>query len=208
MQAPVLETVFDEVFDSQETFRALLDAMSRPGRPCILGWREYRGTPKGLNPFAFSVMKTLLDHRVSFSLGGWPERPDLIRYLEMNTGASFREPGEADYVLFSGPSFHEDFTLLKRGSAEYPERSATALVSVRGIEDEEERSRDGPRLLLNLTGPGVKGAARAWISGLDRRYLEARSFVNVFYPMGIDVVLIDGEGRLLGVPRTCRVETA
>ncbi len=208
MEAPIRETVFDEVFDSQETFHALLDAMSRPGCPCVLGWKEYRGAPEGLNPFVLSVMKTLLDHRVSFSLGGRPERPDLIRYLSMNTGAPFREPGDADYVLFTGSAFHEDFTLLKRGSAEYPEKSATALVSVGRIEDGEDGRPDMPRLCLNLTGPGVKGSARVWVSGLDRRYLEGRSFVNVFYPLGIDMVLIDGEGRLLGLPRTCKVEAA
>ena len=59
---------------------------------------------------------------------------------------------------------------------------------------------------LILRGPGVKGRARLSVDGLDARYIEERANANRFYPMGIDLLLVDAEGRVAGVPRTSAVE--
>ena len=200
----VRETVFDEVFDSQAVFRALLDSLSRPGTISMIAPRPYGSLPGGLFALALSILKTLCDHHVSFSLGSAGAKPEWVSYLEMNLSTPFRRVDEADYVLFDGEEFDADFLRLNPGSLEFPERSGTALLCVRLLSDQGEPVRGRRELILR--GPGVKGRARLSVDGLDARYIEERANANRFYPMGIDLLLVDAEGRVAGVPRTSAVE--
>jgi alpha-D-ribose 1-methylphosphonate 5-triphosphate synthase subunit PhnH len=52
----------------------------------------------------------------------------------------------------------------------------------------------------------VKNLTTLTIVGLDARYIEERSQANKFYPLGIDVFLVDADGRVAGIPRTSAVE--
>jgi len=198
------ESGFDEVFDSQATFRVLLGSLSRPGSLGSLPQRPYPSAPHGLCPPALSILRTMCDHRVCFSVGSSADRQEWISYLAMNLSTPFRPVEEADYVLFNGESFEQDFTRLKRGTLEYPERSATALVCVRGLSDAELA---GGRE-LRVSGPGVKGTNVLAVQGLDARYLEERFAANRFYPMGIDLLLVDSQGTVAGLPRTSVVEAS
>lgn len=200
----VRETAFDEVFDSQAAFRALLVSLSRPGTISAIPPRPYGSLPDGLSAPALSILKTLCDHRVSFSVGSLSAKPEWVSYLEMNLSTPFRAVDEADYVLFDGEQFDADFLRLNPGSLEFPERSGTALLCVRLLSDQGEPAR-GDRELI-LTGPGVKGRARLSVGGLDARYIEERASANRFYPMGIDLLLVDADGRVAGIPRTSAVE--
>ncbi|MGA2615058.1 MAG: phosphonate C-P lyase system protein PhnH [Spirochaetia bacterium] len=202
----VRETAFDEVFDSQATFRVLLDSLSRPGTIRILPLRPYESAPAGFCPPALSILKTMCDHRVSFSVGSSGLRPDWVSYLSMNLATPFRHVDVADYVLFEGERFDADFTRLNRGTPEFPEFSATALLCVGRLSEEGDPGRAG--YALRLSGPGVKDAAILSVTGLDPRYLEERSKANMFYPMGIDLLLVDKDGRVAGIPRTSSAEPA
>ena len=199
----VRETAFDDVFDSQTVFRILLNAMSRPGVLVPMKECAYRSQPAGFLPPVLSIMKTLCDHRVSFSLGSAGSRPDWVRYLEVNLATPFRGPSEADYVIFDGAGFEGDFSLLKRGTLEFPESSATALLCVGRLESQPAELDSGVTLLLS--GPGVKTSVSISVSGLDPRYLEERARANRFYPLGIDIFLVDERGRVAGIPRTSKV---
>jgi alpha-D-ribose 1-methylphosphonate 5-triphosphate synthase subunit PhnH len=192
------ETVFDEVFDSQKTFRILLQAMSRPGRIGRLPPQPYQRTPSGLNPFALTVLKTLCDHEVSIGVGG---RPEWAGYLAANTGSPLRPAAEADYVLLDGSVFDEAFLRLRRGSLEFPERGALALLAVRALSE-----NGGPGCRLTIRGPGVEAAQRLGVEGLDGRYPQALAGLNELFPLGLDCCLLDREGRLACLPRSCRVE--
>ena len=206
METVLRETAFDDVMDSQHVFRVLLDSMSRPGKVYELNSKQYRGTPEGLNPFTLSVLKTLLDHRVTFSLGGMFAPPEWISYLRINTGSSWAEQELADYVVFEAQNYTDGFTRLKKGSLEFPERSATALLSV----TELHNAADGESFFIALTlrGPGVKDTTTVHVRGLDRRYIDALALMNVFYPLGIDVILFDDVGRVTSIPRTSKVEVS
>jgi alpha-D-ribose 1-methylphosphonate 5-triphosphate synthase subunit PhnH len=202
----VRETVFDDVFDSQATFRALLDCLSRPGAVRTLPARSFGSTPAEFCPPALSLLKTLCDHRVSFSVGSSALRADWVSYLEINLSARFRSVGEADYVLFDGKKFDADFALLKRGSLEFPESSATAVLCVQQLSDKQP---PGPSTCqLRLRGPGVRDLATLAVAGFDLQYLHERSQANRFYPMGIDLFFLDWDRRLAGIPRTSVVEAA
>ena len=201
----VREIGFDEIFDSQATFRALLNSMSRPGRIYRIPVRRYSSPPRGFCPSALTVLKTLCDHRVAFSIGTAGETSEWIRYLEVNLAAPFQPIEKADYVLFDGAGFDSGFALLNRGSLEFPESSATALICVEGLAEEPGRP-EGPFRSLVLTGPGVKG--RTWLSvaGLDPGYVAGRQEAVRHFPMGVDLFLVDGQGRVAGIPRTSMIE--
>jgi len=200
------ETGFDDIFDSQATFRALLDALSRPGTIRRLPARPYASAPQGFCAPALTILKTMCDHRVSFSIGSSSRRPDLVSYLTMNLSTPFEEVEKADYVLFEGERFDPDFANLNHGTLEFPEFSATALLCVRRLSDGGQIALPGSS--LRFRGPGVKGTASLRAAGLDARYLEERSRANQFYPMGIDLFLVDADGRVAGIPRVSVVEQA
>lgn len=63
-----------------------------------------------------------------------------------------------------------------------------------------------PSRELRVKGPGVRDLTVLSVTGLDARYLEERSQANRFYPLGIDLFLVDAEGRVAGIPRTSAVE--
>lgn len=203
----VREVGFDDVFDSQATFRALLDALSRPGKICRLPDRVFTTTPRGFCPPALSILKTLCDHRVSFSLVSGNRTSELSRYLEVNLATPFEDVEKADYVIFDGATFDEDFMRLKRGSSEFPENSATALLCV-GRLAEGSVEADVPSCRLRCAGPGVQDTTFLTVTELDPRYSEARARANNVSPLGIDLFLVDPAGRVAGFPRTTSVEAS
>jgi alpha-D-ribose 1-methylphosphonate 5-triphosphate synthase subunit PhnH len=203
----VREVGFDEVFDSQATFRALLDAMSRPGTISQVPRIAYTAVPRGFCAPAMSILKTLCDHRVSFSVAGAQVNPEWIRYLEVNLAAPHATVESADYVLFDGAAYDAGFAKLRLGSPEYPESSATALLFISRLSQDPYES-EGPACDLEFSGPGVKGTVRLSVTGLDPAYAVEREKVNRAFPLGIDILLVDPEGRVAGVPRTSSVEIA
>jgi alpha-D-ribose 1-methylphosphonate 5-triphosphate synthase subunit PhnH len=208
----VREAGFDDVFDSQATFRALLDSMSRPGKVYRIPLTRYHSPPNGFCPPALSILKTLCDHRVCFSIGEEQPRLDWIRSLEVNLAAPWQPVEKADYVLFDGASYDAGFARLNRGSLDFPESSATALLTVMRLSDGASEGDDEaggqPARDLALAGPGVKGRARLCVTGLDASYAAERSRANRSYPLGVDLILVDPEGRVAGIPRTTTMEIA
>jgi alpha-D-ribose 1-methylphosphonate 5-triphosphate synthase subunit PhnH len=203
----VREVGFNDVFDSQTTFRALLDSMSRPGSICQIPRIAYKAPPRGFCPPALSILKTLCDHRVSFSLGEAQSIPEWIRYLEVNLAAPYRALDTADYVLFDGAAYDAGFARVKRGSLEYPESSTTALLFVSRLSLDSDKS-EGPVCELILAGPGVKDRARLSVTGLDPAYASERKALNRDFPLGVDLFFVDPEGHVAGVPRSSTVEIA
>jgi alpha-D-ribose 1-methylphosphonate 5-triphosphate synthase subunit PhnH len=201
----VREPGFNEVFDSQAVFRALLDSMSRPGRIFQAPLVPYPASPRGFCPPVLSVLKTLCDHRVSFSVGRCDTRSEWIRYLEVNLTAQFKALENAHYVLLDGASCDPGFSILNRGSLEFPESSATALLTVMRLSVEGDNS-EGPACDLVLEGPGVDGRSTLSVAGLDPAYASEREKMNRLYPLGVDLFLVDPDGRVAGIPRTTTVE--
>lgn len=201
------ETAFEDVFDSQRTIRTLLDVLSRPGTVGSLPHAPYQFCPPGFCPPVLSIMKTLCDHRVSFSVGSAENRQQWVRYLEVNLATPFKAVAEAEYAVFDGTVFDADFSLLSRGTLEFPETSTTALISVGGLAGGAEKSADAATT-LRLSGPGVRSFAFLGVTGLDARYLEERTRANRSYPLGIDLFLVDTSGLVAGIPRTSTVEVS
>ncbi|MES9947224.1 MAG: phosphonate C-P lyase system protein PhnH [Candidatus Thiodiazotropha sp.] len=168
----------------QQNYRALLEAMSRPGKVNVI-MQETR------DQTYTAILATLLDAEVSLA------DPDGL--LDETTWpmlqANSAKPQEADYVLCSGdrpPSFQP-----KLGSLPSPEQSATLIIKVDSLSQGE--------MNLLLSGPGVDGTTRCAITGLDPDWFIKRvSWVSAF-PLGVDLLLVD-DTSVLALPRTTKVE--
>ncbi len=190
---------FEPVFDSQSTFRVVLDAMARPGSVGLLAAADARCTLPGGQGLA-AVAQTLLDHEVTFAVApGMEERAEeFTRYLAATTGSRPVGIEEADYVFTRGPLANGVLTALKRGSLAFPDEGATLLLLISNIEDDSGLS-------VSLTGPGIPGTRMRHLSGLGIETLAERRTANAEIPRGIDLLLVDTHGRVIGLPRTTQI---
>lgn len=207
VQQIVKETGFDIVFDSQQVFRLLMDAMSRPGKINKLTDYGFTSIPSGFNPYVLTLVKTLGDNTVTFSIAG-DRKESWESYLEINTGAKLDFVNQADYVVFQGPIFSQDILTVKRGTLEFPEDSATAIITVDCLGKKEDSILTAPASAFTMRGPGIKDVITLKIGGLDKKFGQALAEANAIFPLGIDIIMVDVEGQLACIPRTTKVEVA
>lgn len=171
--------------NQQAQFRTLLNAMSRPGR------LYPAGDISGTGAIMLGVLATLLDGEVSLA-----DPYDLLLdedWLMLQTRLA--SPESADYILCDAsrpPTF-----IPKLGTLPSPEQSATLFLIVSEL--------GGHGIQLKLTGPGIAISQDLIISGLDTDWLMEREDWNSAFPLGVDIILLDGM-RLTALPRTTRVE--
>lgn len=174
----------------QRTFRALLDSMARPGSERQLPPADGReGYP------ALLIAEALLDHEVSFAV--LPQDSRFIETVLRSTGSRISAVGEADYVFCETASLVDALRLCKEGTQEYPDRGATVVCSVDSLAQGD---------LLRVSGPGVPGSA---VIGIGALPVEARGIFaerNAETPLGVDLVLVASDGRLVSLSRYTRVE--
>ena len=193
---------FEPVADSQTTFRVILDAMARPGSVGRLPATDTHCPLLEAHALA-TVALTLLDHEVTFAVvpGGWGTagaEDTLTRFLHTATGSRPAPQAEADYLFACGPLAPATLTTPKRGSLAFPDEGATLLVLVPALAGD-----DG--LLVTLTGPGIPDQLRRALPTFDVAGLAARDEANAEGPRGIDLLLLDATGRILGLPRTTTI---
>ena len=198
------EIAYDPVFDAQEHYRLLLDAMARPGKINILP-RMQLATPPGLTSAAALVGFALLNADVSFFVDG-ANPDDAARYLLANTSSRPVDTHEADFVFASGAAPATLVETMKKGSLPYPEEGATIILNVMALATEPQglgHGEDG--LALTLRGPGVAGERTFFVRGLNATLVEALQQSNAEFPLGIDAILTDGDGRVACIPRSSRI---
>lgn len=163
---------------ANRAFDALLWALSRPGLP--------RDLPE---PGEAAIIAALIDRECRV----FSSDPALIPALA-ETGAEIADLPQADHVFLGTLSSLAPLSQLGLGSDLYPDDGATAVIRVaHGCGDR-----------LRLTGPGVDGVLDLQIGGLPGGFWQARR-ERIRYPMGFDLILIDG-ARTVGIPRSTLVE--
>lgn len=183
----------DPVRDTAAVFRAVLDAMARPGRVHRLP--VVPAVPATLSPAAAAVVLSLVDPDAPLWLAPPLASAGIEAFLRFHTGAvPASSPEAAAFAL--GPWGSLPVSRLPIGEPEFPERGATLIVTVEGL-----ASGAGHR----LRGPGIDGEQRLAIDGVNAGFLAMLTENAALHPLGRDVILCAGD-RLAAIPRTTRVE--
>lgn len=176
--------------DAQANFREALDCLSRPGS---IGKLTSAAFPAPRARHAYALLLALADQEVSIAVSGGDET--LARFASLGTGSRQADWQKALYVLcLQDPD--EQLLTLRRGTDELPEDGATAILCVQSLAEGQD---------LRLSGPGIDGNVSLSVSGLSATSVVARNQACESYPLGIDLFLVDPEGRLAGIPRTTRI---
>jgi alpha-D-ribose 1-methylphosphonate 5-triphosphate synthase subunit PhnH len=187
----------DPVFDAQATFRAVLDALARPGRVVPLAPRVVPPAP--LSPAAAAVLATLADDGTPVFLDETLDRDAIRAWIGFNTGAPVTgDPAAAAFAAIGDPRRMPALAAFSQGTAEYPDRSTTIVLQVTGF--------DGPAK-LRLIGPGIDGAAVTAPHPLPAGFVAAMTENRAQFPRGVDLVLA-APGAVVGLPRSVRITEA
>jgi alpha-D-ribose 1-methylphosphonate 5-triphosphate synthase subunit PhnH len=178
----------DPVLDAQACFRAVLEAMSRPGRvQAVVAPPEL---PPGLSPAAAAVLLTLVDAATPLRLAAGAEAEAWVRF---HCGCALVRDGAA-FVLDPGATLME----LDAGTDEEPERGATLVLEVAALEE-----AGGWR----LRGPGIAEEHRLRVLGAPQDFVAEWARNHARFPRGVDVILCTGT-RIAALPRSVRIEEA
>ena len=185
----------DPVLDAQGIFRCVLDAMAHPGRVVTVPSAVEPPPPLGLATAA--VCLTLLDFETPLWLDPAARTPEVLEYLRFHCGAPILESrAAASFAVVADALQLPPLGSFQAGSDEYPDRSTTVIVQAGEITEGVGR---------RLTGPGIDGARRLSVEGASPRIWGMLLENQGLFPRGIDVLITAGS-RLVGLPRTTRVE--
>ncbi len=151
------------------------------GYRALLGAVAEPGTVHPTPPGLPLVLATLVDHEVRLAEVGDSHWAD------------------ADFVLVRGGDSGGLLTWARQGTLLDPALGATAIYEIDTV-------GAGP-LALSLTGPGVGPRPRTLrLSGLAAAEVELFRRTRADYPRGVDVLLVDTDGRCAALPRSTTVE--
>jgi alpha-D-ribose 1-methylphosphonate 5-triphosphate synthase subunit PhnH len=180
----------DPVLESQACFRAVLDAMARPGTLREAG--AGLAPPAPLVPAAAAVLLTLVDGDTPLFFA--PAFVAARDWIGFHCGAlPVDAAGAAAFVL---ADTLPDLAALDAGSDESPDASATVILQVAAL---------GSGRRLRLSGPGLQAPVTLHVRGLPADFPLLWAANHALYPRGIDLILCCG-GTLTALPRSVRVE--
>ena len=183
----------DIVDDSQTTVRALLNALSYPGKQQQININLT--PPSDLNIGFAAAYLTMLDLETKVWLSS-DFNGDIKAWLLFHTGSSFTDNSQvADFAIIKNINAIPSLLNFHHGTAEEPEKSTTLFVQGLDLESGEK---------VILTGPGILGETTISISGLPEFFwLEWESNVKN-YPLGIDIFFFS-KNTVIGLPRTIKI---
>jgi phosphonate C-P lyase system protein PhnH len=123
------------------------------------------------------ILATLVDHEVRVAEPGDPHWTG-ADFLVLRDGSSRGRLGDA-----------------RQGTPMDPAEGATAIYELPAV-------GSGP-LVLSLTGPGIGAGERLLrLTGLADTEVELFQATRAHYPCGVDVILVDRDGRCAALPRS------
>lgn len=185
------------VFDAQAIFRAVMDAMARPGT--VQPAKAETQPPRPLSPVAAAVALALCDNDTPLWLDpSLKQAPAVASWLGFHTGAPLADtPADAHFAVVADPASLIALENFAQGTQEYPDRSTTLILQVASLSAGD---------LLMLEGPGIDGSTSFAPSPLPRHFVEQWKQNRARFPRGVDLLLAAPEG-IACLPRTTRIRT-
>lgn len=185
----------DPVFAAQTVFRAVMDAMARPGT--VRRIETDVRPPAPLNAAAAAVMLTLADADTPIWLGPDLAREEAVRgWLAFQTGASLTTlPSDAAFAIVANTAATPTLTGFALGTQEYPDRSTTLILQVDALTGGD---------VLTLSGPGIETTRTLAPRPLPGHFGMQWREVNALYPRGLDLILAAPDA-VACLPRTVRI---
>ncbi|TPK23053.1 phosphonate C-P lyase system protein PhnH [Mesorhizobium sp. B2-5-9] len=187
----------DPVFNAQTVFRAVMDAMARPGSVHPLP--PLARPPAPLSATSGAVALALCDNdtplwldpalHASAAIGSW---------LGFHTGAPLANtPADAHFAFVATPAEMMALDGFAQGTQDYPDRSTTLILQVGDL-------TSGTPLLLE--GPGIETSATIAPAQMPRHFVEQWKQNIRRFPRGVDIILATSD-RIACLPRTTRIKT-
>jgi alpha-D-ribose 1-methylphosphonate 5-triphosphate synthase subunit PhnH len=186
----------EPVFAAQSGFRAIMNAIARPGSLSPIA--PAADGPAPLSGEAASVALTLFDHDTPVWLDAvLSGTPDIAAWLRFRTGAPIvAEPGEAAFALIGDPARMPPFEVFNPGTGDYPDRSTTLVLQV---------AEFGQGEMLVLTGPGIRNEAAFAAVPLPADMAGRIAANRSLFPRGVDLLFV-APGQVAAVPRSVRLK--
>ena len=183
-----------ELHRAQRAFRSVLGAFARPGTVQSIELAPGNpARPAALDAALEAATRLFVDQAVTFCVAD-SDTDATTAYLTSETHARRAPLRDADFVVVparaDAQTAREAVAEACRGTLTSPEKGATVLMG-------------GARLaVVALQGPGVERENRFAVDRAD--WLRARDARGDEFPCGIEIVLVDPDGRVVAVPRSSR----
>lgn len=194
--APLAAGFPDPVHDAQACFRAIMNAMARPGTRQTLK----TGTltpPEPLTPTAAAIALTLLDYDTPVWLDRALMSSEPVKaFLRFHTGAPIvGEPVDAAFALVGDPKQLIPLASFNQGSAEYPDESTTVILSGQEFDTSQK---------VTLSGPGIRETTALAVNPIPPVFWDQVISNNRQFPRGIDLIFA-GKTDIAALPRSTSV---
>ena len=190
-----------DAFESQRVFRSILDTISRPGSIEQIPESIWQRVPSVLAPLLVLADVETTIHVSDVDTFAWADA------LVAATGARPSVIEESDLICVSSEAVDRLAPILetaRRGTALEPERGARVSIGVHDLRERGAGTRAGSQLVLR--GPGIDGDRAVCVDGLTKEHVDTWRRANSAFPTGIDVWMTTNDGRIVGIPRSTRIE--
>jgi alpha-D-ribose 1-methylphosphonate 5-triphosphate synthase subunit PhnH len=185
----------DPVRESQSAFRAIMEAVARPGTRADFG--SALRPPVGLDVAAAIAALTLMDFETPVWLDPALRGGDAEAWVRFHCGCPLTtDPAAAAFAIVTDAATAPPLEAFNPGDARYPDRSTTVILQVESL--------DGGSSAV-LTGPGIKDQCAVSPKGLPAGFWEQMQDNNARFQFGVDVMIVSGQA-LFAVPRSSHIK--
>ena len=185
----------DPVGASQTVFRALMDAMARPGT--IHALPSVTTPPAPLTASASALIATLADADTPVWLDAAMAKSSAVReWIVFHTGAPVvNHASDAAFALVAAPQNLSALNGFSLGTQEFPDRSTTVILQVSTLSE---------GVPLTLEGPGIRQQVSIAPAPLPQHFEAQWQANRAAFPRGVDLILAAPEG-VAALPRSSRL---
>ncbi|WP_424984103.1 phosphonate C-P lyase system protein PhnH [Maritalea sp. S77] len=193
-QQAIAQGFTDLTHQSQQSFKAIMDAMAQPGK--IYDAPHKVDNAGALNPVAAMAALTLCDAETLIYLDEALNTTETRQFLAFHTGAATTsDPQKAQFAFLSSAGPLEGDHAFNMGNHEYPDQSTTVIIAVNDLANQAGAT---------LSGPGIETSRAFASSSLSEQFWQQAEANNAEYPLGIDHIFVT-ETQLAALPRSTKI---